>query len=195
MINQMIIGTSFLFEPPTPPWPPGTDPNGGVAEIPGIAQLGFWKRTYSDYYFNDDIAGLLAATPSASEADTSFQINNIGDVYSVMWTGYLQAPAGGTFKFRTNSDDCSYFWIGTDAITSPSISNVDINNGGLHGTVGVESDYIELTNGLYYPIRAMFGEQYGGDVFYMEWNFENEGWVPFNMAYARYNANNSVDGY
>lgn len=193
--QQMIIGTSFYSGEIITPWPTGTDPGSGLELVPGIAQLGFWKRHYP-YYFADNIAGLLSATPDWSTVDGSFQYNdNVEDYFSAMWTGYLQAPATGTFKFRSTSDDSSYFWIGTDAITDTSISNCDINNGGLHGSTTVESDYIYLTGGLYYPIRAVFGENDGAEVFYMEWNQENQGWSNINMAYSRYNADNSVDGF
>ena len=197
MINQMIIGTSFYQgPPPPPPWPTAVDPGGAVESVPGNAQIGFWKRHYP-YYFADNIAGLLAATPDWQSPDGAFSFSeNVADNFSIMWTGYLQAPATGAYKFKTSSDDCSYFWIGSDALTGSSIFNVDVNNGGLHGLTGVESEIpVLLTGGMYYPIRAMFGENDGAETFYMEWNYNNTSWVSFNMDYSRYNADNATDGF
>jgi hypothetical protein len=188
----MIIGSSFVFSN----WPTAVDPGGAVESIYGTPQLGFWKRHYP-YYFADNVPGLIGATPDSSSVDTVFSFSqNVANNFSLMWTGYLQAPATGAYKFKTVSDDCSYFWIGTDSITNVGISNADVNNGGLHGTTGVESvTPVQLTGGLYYPIRAMFGEQGGAETFYMEWNYNNTSWVPFNMDYARHNADNTFDGY
>jgi hypothetical protein len=195
---QSIIGTAVSgdYNPPPPPWPPATDPGGAVESPTGNVQLGLWKCSYTGY-MNDDIAGLLAREASSDfynhTADTSFQINNPGGQdYSVIWTGYLQAPATDAFKFQTSSDDASYFWIGTDAVINPTVSNVDINNGGLHGLVSVESEPISLIGGMYYPIRAIFSQQDGADNFYMYYDQGNTGWNSFPMAYTRYSNNDAI---
>lgn len=194
---QSIIGTAIDgdFTPPNPPWPSAVDPGGAVYEVPGSAGLGFWRRDYSGYYFADDIAGLLSRGADSAVADSVAQVNNPGGQnYTLMWTGYLQAPATGAFKFMTMSDDSSWFWIGSDAL-SPNAGNADINNGGLHGLTSVESAPVLLQSGYYYPIRAIFGQETGADNFYLSWNQQNTQYNYVNMAYSRYNSANPIDGF
>jgi hypothetical protein len=195
---QSIIGTSIYTNSGGGGWGAGVDPGSGISfsSIPGSPVSGLWRRKYN-YYFADDIAGLLAASPASAGQDTDFAFStNSEDDFSLMWTGYFSPPGNGRTKFRTTSDDSSYFWIGTDALTGSSISNVDINNGGLHGTTTIEStDVFALNYNLWYPIRAMFGESNGAETFNMEYNFEEQGWYPFPIVNCSYNASNAVDGF
>ena len=84
------------------------------------------------------------------------------DQYSWEWTGYFQAPYDGTYTFGTGSDDASYLWIGSTAVSGYTTGNALINNGGLHGYRSVANS-IYLLAGVYYPIRIQFGENYGAD--------------------------------
>ena len=92
-------------------------------------------------------------------------INNAviaGDNYSVQWLGYFKSNYTGNWKFSLTSDDCSYFWIGNNAVSGYTTANANVNNRGIHGDVTVTSSDIYLVNGYFYPIRIQFGEKTGG---------------------------------
>ena len=88
---------------------------------------------------------------------------NSEENYSWQWLGYFKASSTENYTFYTNSDDASYLWIGNNAISSFTVANATVNNGGLHGNQEA-SGTASLTSGVYYPIRIQFGEQGGGDV-------------------------------
>jgi hypothetical protein len=75
------------------------------------------------------------------------------DGFSVRWTGYVQAPVSGTYRFSTVSNDGVRLWVNNTRI---------INNWTIHGTPTNTSAAMTLTAGVKYPIRMEF--------------FENGGW-------------------
>ena len=79
------------------------------------------------------------------------------DNFSVQWLGYFKSDYTGTWTFYTTSDDCSYIWIGSTAITGYTTSNPVVNNGGPHSSQE-RSGTINLVSGEYYPIRIQYGE-------------------------------------
>jgi hypothetical protein len=72
--------------------------------------------------------------------------------------GYFLPPTTGTYQFFTKSDDASYLWVGDTALSGYTINNAVVNNGGLH-TLRERSGTINLTAGIYYPIRVIYGNQ------------------------------------
>lgn len=84
------------------------------------------------------------------------------DLYSVIWYGIFYSDYTGTWTFSLNSDDASYMWIGPNADSGYTTSNANIRNPGLHG-MNTVSCTVDLFSGQYYPIRIVFGENYGGD--------------------------------
>jgi len=71
--------------------------------------------------------------------------------------GSFRAPQTGNYKFRTTSDDGSYFWINrTENFTT---SNATVNNGGKHIVRTVTSTSVNLQQGDFYPIRIIYGNQ------------------------------------
>ena len=132
---------------------------------------GLYKTTYSGY-FNDVVSFFATATPQAfgTNPATSVQTTAIseagsgdGDNFSCQWLGYFKPTTTQTYTFYTTSDDASYVWIGSNAISGFTTANATVNNGGAHGPTEA-SGSIALTAGVYYPIRIQFGEQGGGDV-------------------------------
>jgi hypothetical protein len=134
---------------------------------------GFIVRVYNGGYFSDNVNWFTSQTVNY----TATNITNMTDIgtatngnrpvnanenYSVQWTGYFLCKVSGNHTFYTNSDDASFLWIGSTAITGFTTSNPLVNNGGLHGMV-TQSGTINLTAGVYYPIRMQFGELSGGD--------------------------------
>jgi hypothetical protein len=131
---------------------------------------GLFKTTYSGY-FADNVAFFATATPTAFGANpiTSVQTTIIeepgtddGSNFSVQWLGYFLATTTETYTFFTNSDDSSLCWVGPNAVSGFSLSNLTVDNRGLHGALE-RSGTIALTANTYYPIRIQFGEQGGSD--------------------------------
>ncbi len=140
---------------------------------------GLFKTTYTGYFGSlsgtpslDNVNFFATATPQAfgSNPATSVQTTSIteaatddGSVFSCQWLGYFKPTTTETYTFFTSSDDASYVWVGSNAVSGFTTSNATVNNGGLHGTLEL-SGSIALTAGVYYPIRIQFGENGGGDV-------------------------------
>ena len=132
---------------------------------------GLFKTTYAGY-FADVVSFFATATPTTYGANpaTSVQTTTIsepntddGSAFSCQWLGYFKPTTTETYTFYTSSDDASYMWIGSNALSGFTTGNATVNNGGLHGNQEA-SGTISLTAGTYYPIRIQFGEQGGGDV-------------------------------
>ena len=143
----------------------------GMSLSPINYNAGLYKTTYAGY-FADNVSFFATAIPTTYGANpaTSVQTTTIsepatddGSNFSCQWLGYFKPTTTETYTFYTNSDDASYMWIGTNALSGFSTTNATVNNGGLHApqeTSGTAS----LTAGVYYPIRIQFGEAGGGDV-------------------------------
>lgn len=132
---------------------------------------GLYKTTYSGY-FADNVSFFETATLSTVGANptTSVQTTVIsepssddGSNFSCQWVGYFKPTVTSTYTFFTSSDDASYMWIGSSAISGFSTSNALVQNGGLHG-VQEQAGVINLTADVYYPMRIQFGELNGGDI-------------------------------
>ena len=144
----------------------------GISIIPDISYTaGLFKTTYSGY-FADNVSFFATATPTTFGANpaTSVQTTTIsepssddGSSFSVQWLGYFLPSTTETYTFFTSSDDASYVWVGSNAVSGFTTGNATVNNGGLHGQLE-KSGTASLTAGVYYPIRIQFGEQGGGDV-------------------------------
>lgn len=133
---------------------------------------GLYKTTYAGYH-NENPSFFATATPTTfgTNPATSVQTTSIvesgnddGTNFSVQWIGYFKPTTTETYTLYIASDDGSYLWIGSNAVSGFTTSNANINNGGAHGSLEV-SGTISLTAGTYYPIRMQFGEIGGGDVF------------------------------
>lgn len=180
-IQQALFASSFQFNTEGIP----INLNGGVSVVNNYT-AGLFKRSYSGY-FADDVNWFSSQVPTSSGADTSISINNIGDLYSVEWTGYYYASVGGTYQFSTYSDDSSLVWLGTNAISGYSLNNLAVDNRGLHGGVTAYSPIYNLETGKYYPIRIQFGENTGGDVLSVSVNYMGYGFNPLYVDQIAYN--------
>ena len=137
--------------------------------IPYVA--GLFKTTYAGY-FNDVVSFFATATPTTygTNPATSVQTTAIteaasgdGSNFSCQWLGYFLPSTTETYTFFTSSDDASYVWVGSNALTGFTTANAIVKNGGTHGNQE-RSGTISLTSGVYYPIRIQFGESGGGDI-------------------------------
>jgi len=131
---------------------------------------GLYKKTFVGY-FNDVPSWFDTATTGAygSNPAESVQTSIInepssddGSYFSCQWLGYFKPTTTETHTFYAASDDASYVWVGSSALSGYTTANALINNGSPHGVVEV-SGAVALTAGVYYPIRIQFGEIGGGD--------------------------------
>jgi len=103
-----------------------------------------------------NFTNINTATGGIVPSDSSWQ------TYSVEWFGYFYAMVTGTYTFYTNTDDASYLWVGSTALSGYTTSNCLVNNGSTH-PVQERSATISLIANTYYPIRFQFGQNTGGD--------------------------------
>jgi len=144
----------FGIEQPAPPYTP--------PYLPGLI-----KTEYSGY-FADNVAFFATATVTSASVqqspieDTS---TSLRDSFSIQWLGYFLSPTTDTYVFSTTSDDASYLWIGSNALSgSFTTANATVNNGGAHASTE-RFGSASLTAGVYYPLRIQFGESGGGNNF------------------------------
>ncbi|RSK50796.1 PA14 domain-containing protein [Hymenobacter rigui] len=69
-----------------------------------------------------------------------------GEHFSVRWTGYLYAPATGTYTFQVATDDGMRVWVGGKRIV----------NSWRGQPVAVVTAHLKLTAGRYYPVRVEY---------------------------------------
>jgi hypothetical protein len=116
---------------------------------------GLYGRVYTGY-FNDVPTWFATATQSSASAVTSLVIPTFPSTTSLQLLGYFLPRTTETYTFYTNSDDASWLWIGNNAVSGFTTANATVNNGGLHGAVE-QSGTVNLTAGIYYPIRIQYG--------------------------------------
>lgn len=129
--------------------------------IPLVDTLSNWNAPYDGYTY--DLTNISTGTNGRIGV-------NGADHYTVMWYGkFYTGPYSGNFTFYTYSDDSSLLWLGPVADSGYSLSNLTVDNRGLHG-MGEVSNYtnkpnnhITLSAYTYYSIRILFGEYDGGD--------------------------------
>ena len=135
---------------------------------------GLFMRFYSNVYFNNVISYFNNNTPTMTGVVTNFRntycatggLSNpnsteykIGTIavifnYSVEWFGLFFAPISGTYTFYITSDDTSFIWIGTNALSGYTESNTLLNTKLIYTEI---SATISLTSGTYYPFRFQYG--------------------------------------
>jgi len=153
-----------------------TDTNLRISNFTGKSKAlmsGLQYRLFSGY-FHDDVNWFLsqqeAYPPGLITNLTNINTSTNGIVpldsswsnYSVEWTGFFFAPYTGTYTFITVSDDASYLWIGSIALSGYTTGNGTVRNGGQH-PMQYASGTASLTANTFYPIRIQFGEAGGGD--------------------------------
>jgi len=121
---------------------------------------------------------VIASGVTNNFSSLSSSTNNISDnnstFISVEWLGYLKSNIDCDVTIAITSDDCSYMWLGNNAISEYSNGNAFINNGGLHASL-TKSNTMRLKSSEYYPVRIQFGQNKGPNRFslYIKSNIEN----------------------
>ncbi len=81
------------------------------------------------------------------------------DEFSVRWTGQVEAPVSGSYRFRTNNDDGTRVWVNNQLL---------IDNWVNQGATPREGA-INLTAGQKYDLRVEYYESTGGAQAYLMW--------------------------
>lgn len=124
-------------------------------------------------YMNDDIsyfrkASLISGGITNNFSSLASATKNISNAnstkISVEWLGYIKSNADCTINVSMTSDDCSFMWIGDNALSGYTKNNTFINNGGLHPEV-TKTNTFSLKSTEYYPLRIQFGQNKGGNKF------------------------------
>ena len=118
---------------------------------------------YGEYFDNKDLSSRkLTRTDTTVNFDWGSGSPDalIGaDTFSVRWTGWVQAPASGSYTFHTDSDDGVRLWVDNQLI---------INNLTDHG-VTPNSGSITLTAGKKYDIKLEYYENGGVALIKLYW--------------------------
>lgn len=85
------------------------------------------------------------------------------DNFGFLWEGFIKISAGGSYTFRTNSDDGSKLYLSAYSHNATAL----VNNDGLHGSQNRDGT-ITLTAGIY-PIAITFFERGGGESITVSW--------------------------
>jgi hypothetical protein len=91
------------------------------------------------------------------------------DNFSARWTGFVKAPATGSYHFRTVSDDGIRVWVNGVPL---------INNWASHGATSNTSGTIALTAHTKYPITVEYYENVAHSVARLQWQ------LPGNSAFV-----------
>jgi hypothetical protein len=151
-------------------------------------QSGLFGR-YFNTYFSDNMGNLTTATNS--EVRTQLSSYSVGTTDTWLFRGYFRADTTSTtWQFRTNSDDASYVWIGTNSTaidTALDTDNAVVDNGGTHSAQTRTSNNISLTNGVLYPFAVVIGNNSGPGTLTLEWRVNSGTWESDGAGYLFYN--------
>lgn len=153
-----------------------------VKRQPVSAQL--QGRQFSTY-FADDMSNLTTPNGTTSTLNRISGIT-LGTTITWMYRGLFRPSSTADYQFRTTSDDASYLWLGSDAVSSDTTlntSNALVNNGGLHGSQTITSSKVSLTEGEYYPIAIVAGNNTGPGSITVEFTDGNFGWIADATGY------------
>jgi len=127
---------------------------------------------YFNTYFADDMSSLT--TPTNTDVQTQLSSYSVGTTDTWLFRGYFLPDVTATdWRFRTNSDDASYVWIGSDSTavdTSLNTGNAIVNNGGTHSAQTRTSSNVSLTAGVFYPFAVVIGNNTGPGTLTLEFS-------------------------
>lgn len=168
ILHGCINGQAFSPLIAIPPIPtPTPTPTPTPSLIPYDAGL---CRTIHSGYFSDDVTYFQSVPHMASSVNTgALLVGRSGVGYSVQWLGLFRPDVTDNYTFYLNSDDASYLWIGSNAVSRFTTTNALINNGGQH-TAQERSGSIVLTAGNYYSMRVQYGNFNSPEAFSLTWS-------------------------
>jgi hypothetical protein len=120
-------------------------------------------------YYNDQSSGGRFTTLALTRIDPTVNFNwgfsapasgVQTDYYSVRWTGQIEVPVTGTYRFATTSDDGVRLWVNGQRI---------IDNWTQHAATVDTSAPMTLTAGVKYTIRLDYYERAGRAQIQLRW--------------------------
>ena len=124
----------------------------------------------AEYYNAIDFTGPMALNRTEPEINFSWGYGSPGpavniNYFSARWTGMVEAPVSGNYKFSTTSDDGVRLWVNNALV---------INNWTDHGSTTDNSPLIALSAGVRYDIRMEYYEKSGGAVARLWWTYPGQ---------------------
>jgi len=124
-------------------------------------------------YYNDPGSGSHFATLVLTRVDSTINFTWSGspatgvksDNFSVRWTGSVQAPVSGAYRFSTVSDDGIRVWVNGQLV---------INNWTDHASTTNTSASINLTAGTKYTLKVEYYEHTGNTVAKLQWSYPGQ---------------------
>ena len=124
-------------------------------------------------YFNDPGNGTHFGTLILTRGDPTVNFTWAGspaagvgaDNFSARWTGRVEAPVTGSYRFSTVSDDGIRLWVNGQLV---------INNWTDHAPTTNTSALIALTAGVRYTITLEFYEKAGGATAKLQWSYSGQ---------------------
>jgi hypothetical protein len=163
----------------------GIDPGGAVNPALVTYAAGLFITARVNYHNENPYYLPTGSTFSGGNYnDINFSVSS-GTLVSYLWSGYFFAPATGTYRFQTTSDDGSYVWLGANVNGNASQSIV--NNGGNHGSITITSVSYTLTGGFFYPIKILYGNSGGAGVITFRFNVNGGAFTNNGSGYYFYN--------
>ena len=118
---------------------------------------------YFNNYFSDNMGNLTS--PTNSDVRTHLSSYAVDTTDTWLFRGYFLAnTTAANWQFRTNSDDASWLWIGSNSTSTDTnlvTGNAVVNNGGVHSAQTRTSSNISLTDGVFYPFAVVVGNNSG----------------------------------
>ncbi|MES2882694.1 MAG: fibronectin type III domain-containing protein, partial [Bacteroidota bacterium] len=171
LVSGLETNTSYVFKIIARDFAGNSSPFSNQLSVTPRFGLNFKYYTYSGSW--SALPNFNNLTPASTGRMQNVLIANRtqDDRFAYLWEGYIKIPVGGTYYFRTNSDDGSKLYLGAlGGTTSPynfSASAV-VNNDGLHAAQDATSAPVNLAAGVY-PIAITFYEEGGAEVMTASW--------------------------
>ena len=140
-------------------------PDGAFSATPPPAS-GLGYRYYEGNWNSLPDFNALTPVKTGSAANISLDARNTNDYFGIVWEGFINIPAPGTYTFETVSDDGSKFYFNT---TYSAAANALVNNDGLHAAASVSGSAYVAAAGAY-AIAISFFEKTGGETMQLYWS-------------------------
>lgn len=159
-------------------------PGGGLQS--GLAGTYYDQNGTARAYFTGSTVERVDATVDFNWGSGA-PVTGIGaNDFSIRWSGFVRAPATGSFTFQTRSDDGVRLWVGGSRV---------IDNWTDHSPRNDNSAAVALTAGRYYPVTLEFYERGGGAEIRLRWSGPGTGGMVAIPAAALFSCSNSVDHF
>lgn len=145
---------------------------GNIAELKFFAGDGLNATYYNNMDFTGTTVSRVDAAPNFNWGTGSPDPAIGVDTFSARWTGKIQAMEGGTYTFRTTSDDGIRLWVNNVLLVDKL---VDQSASSWTGTIA-------LAAGQIYDIRIDYYENGGDALAQLEWQRPGQSMAPVPTA-------------